>query len=766
MAGKSAILAVKIIGDAKDAIGSMGKAGLAVTGLGAVAVAGAAVVGKALYDIGAAATDMDNEIRIGTGATGEALTGMQDTARDIARQVPADLADVGTAVADLNTNLGLTGPVLDTVGRQVLEAGRMLGEDIDIKNAASTLNGFNVTAEETPDALDDIFRVSQATGTSMNDLTGRLSTQSGVLSELGLGLGDSAALIGGLSKAGIDSNAVLKGMGRSMTDLAKDGEPTADAFNRVMGEMQGFIDTGDTAAAMDLATDLFGTRGAPQFISALQSGALNMEDLMGATGATQDTILGLAEETRTAGQQWDILKNNAMLALEPIGSVIFGLVGDALGALAGWISSIDFSPVQEFADQIGPALGEFAGQVGSTLLPILSEVGPMLMQAADGGAPLLGMFAAILPHLQGIGSAFLGLLPTLVSFGATILPLIIGAVTTILPLVAQAAGTILPAVIGIVQALLPILANIAGAVIPAVVGAVQTLVPTILQIVPPIVSIVQTIIGLLGPAISWLLPLVTGIFGALVTQIQGAIQIIVGVLNTVAALLRGDFAGAWEGIKGIVSGAITFVKGIIQQGMAIIAGITGQSVEKVKSTFRDGFALIVSTVKTKAGELITEVKALPGKITDALSNLGTLLVDSGKDLIRGMINGIGSMGQALKDKASGLASGAVDSIKGALGIASPSKVLTEIGMQTGEGFINGIDKMQRGAAGAMTDLVEVPAPARIPVAFEGSRAGRAGGVREQHVHIHIDGAFVGDRIGLARELEAILNDRRTLIGAA
>ena len=120
-----------------------------------------------------------------------------------------------------------------------------------------------------------------------------------MLSELGLGLGDSAALIGGLSKAGIDSNAVLKGMGRSMTDLAKDGEPTADAFNRVMGEMQGFVDTGDQASPPDLASDLFGTRAAPQFVSALQSGALSMEDLMGATGATQDTILGLADETRT-----------------------------------------------------------------------------------------------------------------------------------------------------------------------------------------------------------------------------------------------------------------------------------------------------------------------------------------------------------------------------------------------------------------------------------------------------------------------------------
>ncbi|MGP4975851.1 phage tail protein [Brachybacterium tyrofermentans] len=767
MAGKSAILAVKIIGDASNAIGSMGKAGLAVTGLGAAAVAGAAIVGKALYDIGAAATDMDNTIRIGTGATGDALQGMQDSARDVAKKVPNDLGEVGTAIADLNTNLGLTGPVLDTVATQVLEAGRMLGEDVDIKNAASTLNGFNVTAEDTPAAMDDIFRVSQATGTSMNDLTGQLSTQSGVLSELGLGLGDSAALIGGLSKAGIDSNAVLKGMGRSMTDLAKDGEPTADAFNRVMGEMQGFVDTGDQAAALDLASDLFGTRAAPQFVSALESGALSMEDLMGATGATQDTILGLADETRTASDQWGILKNNAMLALEPIGTVIFGVVGDALGALAGWISTVDFSPIQQFADSIGPALGEFATQAGAVLLPILQQVGPALMTAAQGGAPLQAMFAEILPHLQGIGTAVLGLLPTLLSFGTTILPLIMGMVTAIIPLIAQVAGTILPAVIGVVQRLLPIVGQIASTVIPMVVAGVQTLIPIILGLVPPIMSIVNTIIDILGPAISFLLPIVELVFSNLVTIIGGAIGVITGVLTAVAALLRGDFAGAWEALKGIVGTVIDTVKEYVNNGMEFVKTNFSGAIDTVKTTVSDGFQNVVTSVQTKIDEVIDKVKALPGQIKDALGNLGELLKQAGKDLIQGMINGVGSMGQALKDKAGNLASGAVDSIKGVLGIASPSKVLTKIGLQTGEGFVKGIDKMQRGAAGAMSDLVEVPKPARIPVSLEGSRGGRTSTTATpNHVHVHMDGAFVGDRIGLARALEEILNDRRVLVGEA
>ena len=772
MAGKSAILAVKIIGDASNAIGSMGKAGVAVAGLGTAAVAAGALVGKAFYDIGAAATDMDNEIRIGTGATGEALEGMQDTARDIAKQVPNSLGEVGTAVADLNTNLGLTGPVLDTVGRQVLEAGRMLGEDIDIKNAASTLNGFNVTAEETPAAMDDIFRVSQATGTSMNELTGQLSTQSGVLSELGLDLGDSAALIGGLSKAGIDSNAVLKGMGRSMTDLAKDGEPTADAFNRVMGEMQGFIDTGDTAAAMDLATDLFGTRAAPQFISALESGALSMEDLMGATGATQDTILGLADETRTAGQQWDILKNNAMLALEPIGTVIFGAVGDALGSLAQWISTIDFSPIQQFADQIGPALGEFAGQAGDVLLPILSELGPMLTQAAQGGAPLQAMFSAIVPHLQTIGTAVLGLMPSLVSFGSAVLPVIMGAVSSLIPLIVQIASTAIPAVLGVVQALLPIAQNIVTTLIPMIVSGIQTLIPQILGIIDPLMSIVHTVIDLLGPAINFLLPIVQLVFSNVVTIIGGAIGVVTGILTAVAALLRGDFAGAWQAIQGIVGTVINTVKEYVNNGLNFVREHFGTVIETVKTTVSNGFQTIVDTVSTKIGDVVGFVQELPGKILDGLGNLGDLLLGSGKALMDGFTQGIKNGVQGALDAASG----AVQSVRDFFPF-SPAKR----GPFSGSGYTDKSGKALVGDfADAMTSEISTVTRAANKVAtagtFEGgfsldSRAGiRASRgpstAAAQHVHIHLDGAFIGDELSLARELERLLSKRRGLVGAA
>ena len=47
-------------------------------------------------------------------------------------------------------------------------------------------------------------------------------------------------------------------------------------------------------------------------------------------------------------------------------------------------------------------------------------------------------------------------------------------------------------------------------------------------------------------------------------------------------------------------------------------------------------------------------------------------------------------------------------------------------------------------------------------------SGRAQGAGRApvQVHVHIEGAFVGDRMSLAEELERMINDRRVLIGAA
>ena len=106
---------------------------LIAAALGAAAVG----VGKALYDIGAEFDGMSDTIRAGTGATGEALESLENSAKKVATTVPTSFEDAGQTVADLNTRLGLTGDELETVASQVIAAGDLFGEKLDVNKPPS-----------------------------------------------------------------------------------------------------------------------------------------------------------------------------------------------------------------------------------------------------------------------------------------------------------------------------------------------------------------------------------------------------------------------------------------------------------------------------------------------------------------------------------------------------------------------------------------------------------------------------------------------------
>ena len=119
-------------GEADKAGSQIGKRfGKAITVGIAAAGAGAMAAGAFLYKVGEVFDDVADTIRVGTGASGEALDGMVESAKRVGQRVPAEFEQVGSTVADINTRMGLTGGTLETVAAQYLEAGRILGEDVD-----------------------------------------------------------------------------------------------------------------------------------------------------------------------------------------------------------------------------------------------------------------------------------------------------------------------------------------------------------------------------------------------------------------------------------------------------------------------------------------------------------------------------------------------------------------------------------------------------------------------------------------------------------
>ncbi len=114
-------------------------------------------------------------------------------------------------------------------------------------------------------------------------------------------------------------------------------------------------------------------------------------------------------------------------------------------------------------------------------------------------------------------------------------------------------------------------------------------------------------------------------------------------------------------------------------------------------------AALVVAIKWVVDELIKGWNAV------AAFFKGLNLGDMGKNLIDGLINGIKSGATAVINAMKGVVTGAIDAAKKALGIASPSKVFAEIGVQTGAGMEQGVNKGGAAVRDSLETMVAPPA---------------------------------------------------------
>ncbi len=348
---------------AGDAIGSgiLGKLGelkgplLALGGtiLGAI---GVQKIASALLDIGGEFDEMRDTIIIGTGASGEALESLVESAEAIATTIPVSFADAGDFVQNLNTRMGLTGETLEAVGSRVAALGELTGSAINLDTLTGALNQFGVAGEDASAIMDYLWSVSQNTGIGFDQLTSILEGNAPALQALGFSMEEAANMAGLLDRAGLDANGTMGKLSKALVELAQPGESAEDAFHRVVDQIGAYIEEGDEAAALDLATQIFGTRGATQFVAAVESGALSLEELEDAALGAGEGILGTYEATMDWPEQWELIKNKAAEALEPLGGALMEGATKAMEALSAAFDEIDPETFEELGNIIGDVL--------------------------------------------------------------------------------------------------------------------------------------------------------------------------------------------------------------------------------------------------------------------------------------------------------------------------------------------------------------------------------------------------------------------------
>jgi phage-related minor tail protein len=612
------------------------KLGTAIVGGVAVAGAGLAAAGAALYKVGAVFDDVSDTIRAGTGKTGKDLDGLVDVAKKVGSTVPAEFDAIGKTVADVSKRMNLSGATLEKVSSQYLEAGRVLGEEVDVGKTSAAFNVFGIEGDKVSGAMDHLFQVSQATGVGMNELAANATRSAPAMKALGFSFEETTAMAGSFDKAGLNSGAIMASMSKGLVTLAKDGEEPQQAFKRTVGEIEGFIKAGDTAGALNLASKVFGTKGATQFIGALQSGALNMKDLGKVAGQSGDSILGVGKDTADFAEQWMLFKNRVLVWLEPLGSKVFGAMGTAMGevngavtafgaawkandgditssGLPGFFEKLAFIAHDVF-DRIRVAAAPFVdlfAKTFSTLAPMFAPLIPMLFQVVSAFSPLgiiLKALAPVLPQvaslLQILGSVLAGalakVLPTITALIGSLIGTLSGAFMSLMPVVVKLVGALagtfgrlMPVVAQVIQALAPLIAQLVGSLAPIIVNLVSSVLPPVIDafmaIVGAVAPLVTVILAALIPAIQFLMPIVQVAFAIIAQVIKVAVGIVTGVIIGLIGFIRDVLAPifmwlytnvikpAWDGIqiavKAVVDWFTTTALPVIQTVIGAVGAV-------------------------------------------------------------------------------------------------------------------------------------------------------------------------------------------------
>lgn len=502
---------------------------------------------------------------------------------------------------------------------------------------------------------------------------------------------------------------------------------TSKATKTVISFGKGLFSIGKSVTG--LVAKLFGVSTGNTAVGATSAGAATGEKAVGKSAeksAGQLIAMGLA-----------VLEIGAGIAL-------------VLGGLALLVLSITQLAKQGMNGVI--ALATFGATV-AVLAGVFALLGPVLTASAVGllafgvaiigagagvalfGAGVLAMGAGLALAGQGVtvlvnafillGNNISLIIPIMSSIGAgfsALLAGILNALITNIPLIGQM-------LIALGQTILNVINTLSPQIIQTVMNLLLLLVNTIVTYTPIFTAkIAQLIISILNTITTYLpqiilagtnliVALLNGIAQAMPRIITAAVNVIVafinGIANNLGRIINAGINLLAKFIMGIVNAIPRLASIAVQAVMKFVYGV-GNALGQVLGSGHRLIDMFVRGVMDGFSKSQSSGKGNADKVDSGIRSVS--LLDVGKFLIQGFINGMGSMGGALWDAAVGIANKAKNAIKSALGIHSPSRVMkNEVGKWIPAGIAVGMNKNVNWITSAAKNManaaiVSIPSP--------------------------------------------------------
>ena len=573
-------------------LGAAFKAAGAIAAAGISAIGNAAMEGgKAILDLGMRFDEASDAIRIGTGATGEALQALNADFDAVYKAVPTTMDDAAQAIADYNTRLGLTGPALQELSSQALQVSNMLGDDLGsvIEESSKAFQQWGLDAEDMGAAMDYVFKASQSTGTGFTELLTSVKQFGPQLQEMGFSFEEATALIGQLDKAGVNTSEVLGALKKSVTSMAKEGLSASEGLTQYIDAIK---NAGDAAEATSIAAEVFGARAGSTMAAAIRNGTLSVDELTAALEASDESILKAAADTEDFPEKLQRIKQNAEVAFRPLGEAALDIANRVMPYLQSAIEQL--APM--ITSAVEAAIPVIEG-IADAIMPMAESMIQAIVPAVQG---MIGYIVEGLPVIVGIVSETVGaILPLVMGFAEAVMPLLMQLGEAIMPLIATIADILFPTLMQIVEMVLPFLQELVSAVLPIVITLINTLTP-ILQAIAPVLEpilgalglIFDTAISLIQGVMSALQPLIDIIGGLLVSVIQGIAPVVTevvdgvfgafeGIITFITDVFTGNWEGAWQAVQDIFGNIFGALGGLVKVPINAVIGIINGAIDLI-----------------------------------------------------------------------------------------------------------------------------------------------------------------------------------------
>ncbi|MER2057240.1 MAG: phage tail tape measure protein [Niallia sp.] len=681
------------------------------------------------------ASDFDEtvkKIQSGLGVTEDEALQLNDTVRNVWKQgFGEDMNEVSDALMKVKRNMQEVkdGAELEEVTKNALALGKTFDADVnEITRAGSNLmKNFGIDSTE---AFDLMANGAQNGLDFSQEMFDNLSEYSPLFAKMGYSAEDYFAMLQKGSQAGVYNLDYINDVFKEFQIRVKDGsKSTSDAMSQlsdgtnkvwkdflngkgtvkdvsdaVLSELKGMD---DQVAANNIGVGLFGTKWEDLEADAMYAMGNVKGELKDVDGAMSD----LADnQEQSFSQRLASTWREVQDALLPLGQTLLDLADTALPYIEKAVASLSkwFSGLSDNGKMMVVVIGGILAAIGpvlvvlGTIISAISTLLPILKVAWTWFSKLSAIFKYIRIVLVALTSP-IGLIAiavialailiykywdeikeyTIIAWNATI-----EFLKNAWERIKETASAVWQAIIDFIIAKLDAMSLF----ISTIMDNIKVLIDNAWNwISEKFMTVLQSIAETLGLN-----------FEAIRNNVQTVMDTIKQTIDTIWYFIKQTFTNALNFIKALVTGDFQKAKEIIKSQMDLIKETIGYIWSDIKEVFWNIIDAIKTLVRNKFNDIKNGIKEKMDAAKETISNIwdeimnffeGIDLWQTGKDIIQGLIDGVGSMASSLVKKVTSVVGGVKDTITGLFNIHSPSRWMRDmIGKNMILGWEIGIDK--------------------------------------------------------------------------